>query len=424
MGQRAMIASVNGLVEGGGRGAAARKAAGFLSFTILLAATAATAQGQSVHETDLAAFFQEVDATYPFFDLKANREDWEQAKQRLSAEVKHCSSDSAFLGLVIEAIRVLHDSHMWLSGAKAGIPPRPKQYYPGVSFLPATKGRVAVMCGPEKHAGELKTGTVVTKIDGVHARRLLEERAREAWATSFASSHQRTRLYEFRIPLKGARGDTHTLTFLQDGQERELVVTCDVEAGGWPHTYNMPADLTRVGRSFFHTRLPSGAGYAWLRRVDDSAVPGFQQALAACPDVMGWIVDLRGNGGGGYDNGLIEQIKAIPRPVAVLIDAGCMSAGETLARDLRRYAQARLFGSPTAGASSSKRTWSFPSGIASVTFSTRSRWRADGQPIEFNGIQPDVEVEADPDEAAQGLNSAILRAEEYLKEAGVSKVAP
>ena len=71
-------------------------------------------------------------------------------------------------------------------------------------------------------------------------------------------------------------------------------------------------------------------------------------------------------------------------------------------------------GSRTAGASSSKRQWQFPSGIASVTFATRSRWRSDGQPIEFHGIAPDDEIEAVPEEVARGLNSEILRAEEHL----------
>jgi len=62
-----------------------------------------------------------------------------------------------------------------------------------------------------------------------------------------------------------------------------------------------------------------------------------------------------------------------------------------------------------------KRTWAFPSGIVTVTFSTRSRWRSNGKPIEFNGIQRDVEVEPDPAEVAKGLNSEILRAEEFLR---------
>ena len=102
-----------------------------------------------------------------------------------------------------------------------------------------------------------------------------------------------------------------------------------------------------------------------------------------------------------------------------LIDAGCIYAGETLARDLERYADARLLGARTAGSSSSKRQWTFPSGIATVTFSTRTRWRTDGQPIEFNGIEPHTALEAVPKEVAQGLNPEIRRAEEYLAKASV-----
>jgi C-terminal processing protease CtpA/Prc len=153
----------------------------------------------------------------------------------------------------------------------------------------------------------------------------------------------------------------------------------------------------------------------YIRRVDNDTEPGLKEALAKVPDAKGWVVDLCGNGGGGYENSLVEAVKAMPRPVAVVIDEGCISAGETLARDLAKGAGARLFGSKTAGSSTAKQHWTFPSGIASVTLSVRSRWRLDNKPIEFNGIDPDEPVEAVPEEVARGLNSAICRAEAYLK---------
>jgi len=387
-----------------------------VAFGVVAAYGLAFAETASVYETDLAAFFAELDATYPFFDLKGIREDWAQAKGELTKKVKVCESGTEFLGIVVEGIRGLHDSHVWLRDAKAEIPPLPKKYYAGVSFMPATQNRVVVMASAEKYAGTLATGVLVTQIDGEDARACLEKRAKEAWATSFASSPQRTRLYEFRIPLSGASGERHTITYRAEGEEREVTVTCDVEARGWPHVYHLPEGLVRVGRSSWHTKLDDGVGYMYLRRVDQSAEPGMRQALETHADAKGWIVDLRGNGGGGYGEGLLAQLARLPRPVAVLIDAGCMSAGETLARDLRRIAGARLFGSRTAGSSSAKRTWAFPSGIASVSLPVRSRWRNDGQPIEYNGIEPDVVVEAVPEEVALGQNSAICRAQEYLHE--------
>ncbi len=271
----------------------------------------------------------------------------------------------------------------------------------------------------EVEADTLRPGTVVTKIDGRPARTVLEEKANEAWSAegpylATACSRQRARLYAYRWPLMALSNQTHTLHYIADGQERELRLAGDVEPRGWPHTYNLPAGLTRAGRSLSHTKLSSGAGYMYLRAVETETPAYMRQALAAHPEAKGWIVDLRGNGGGGYETNLLDQLKVLPRPVVVLIDAGCISAGETLARDLAKLAGARLMGSRTAGASSTKRQWRFPSGIATMTFSIRSRWRSDGQPIEFNGISPDDEIEAVPEEVARSLNSEILRAEEYL----------
>lgn len=369
------------------------------------------------YASEWAAFVREVDQSYPFFELKGIRRDWAQAKARLSEEVKTCAFDGKFLWIVSEAIRCLRDAHMGVRPAKDPVFDWPKRYYPGVSFMPATKGRVVVM-GSEAYTDVLKTGTVVTKIDGQDARAVLEEKAMEAWGAEspypvFVSSPQRARLFAYRWPLISSSNRTHTLHYLSGGEERELRMSCDVEPRGWPHTYNMPTGLSRSG-SLSCTRLASGAGYIYLRSVGDETAAGLRKALEAHPNAKGWIVDLRGNGGGGYDTNLLAQLKAMPRPVVALVDAGCISAGETLARDLVELAGAHLMGARTAGASSSKREWQFPSGFGSVTFSTRSRWRSDGQPIEFNGIVPDEEIEALPEEVARGLNSEILRAEEYL----------
>jgi hypothetical protein len=369
------------------------------------------------HEADWAAFLKEVNGTYPYFDLKDIRADWADTERRLTGRVKACGSDMEFLGIVVEGIRCLRDAHMGLTDAKATVPELPPQYYPGLSFMPATQGRVVVMWAADAHASKLKPGTVVSKVDGQAARAFLEARAKAAWGGDtpyFVSSPQRARLFAYRLPLTGWRGETHTLHYLAEGKEQELSVTCDLIARGWPHQYNMPANLKSPSRALAYGKLPSGAGYMYLRYVRSETEPGMRAALAAYPEVKGWVIDLRGNGGGGYDDGLIKLLKTLPRPVAVLLDAGCMSAGETLARDLAQNAGARLLGARTAGASSSKRHWTFPSGIASVTFSTRSRTGNHGQPIEFNGIAPDVELEAVPEEVSQGVNSEIRRAEEYL----------
>jgi hypothetical protein len=380
------------------------------------AVPAAAAPAAPKYVADMAAFMAEVDKTYPFLDLKGIRADWSAAKMRLTAAAGICRSDTDFLGLVLEAIRCLRDAHMDLGGLKTKAPERPPLYYPGVSFLPAVGNAVVVMVPPPGNETALPVGTVVTEIDGKNARQVLDDRAKAAWAKGGSfSSPQRAHLLEYRLPLTTpAKGEQHRITYLAGRMKKTVVLAAAAEARGWPHAYNLPANLVGVGRSFSYARLPSGVGYMYIRRADESTGPGMAEALAKVAGAKGWIVDLRGNGGGGYDEAVLKTLQGFPKPVAVLIDAGCISAGETLARDFARNAGARLFGTATAGSSSSKRQWAFPSGIASVTFSVRSRWRADGKPIEFNGIEPDVPVEEVPAEMARGQNSGILRAEEYL----------
>ncbi|MBN1818835.1 MAG: hypothetical protein JW828_15845 [Sedimentisphaerales bacterium] len=368
------------------------------------------------YSSDLEAFFHEIDTTYPFLDLKGIRSDWETAKQDLAGRALQCTSDGEFLRIVVDAFICLRDSHLQLTGVNIPIPMPSPEYYPQIGFMPAQGNSVVVMLSPTGYGKEIPMGTTVVSIDGVDAREYLDARGDELWRAGGCPSPQRARLFAYRIPLRGSKGEKHAIVVRSgpQGATEQIQLENDTEARGWPHVYHLPAGLVRVGRSFLYRQLSSGVGYMYLRRVDSSVTEGIGQAVQAHPDVKGWIVDLRGNGGGGYDNQLIEQLKQLKRPVAGLIDAGCVSAGETLARDLRQYSQARLFGTRTAGSSSSKRTWPFPSGIASVVIPTRSRWRADGKPIEFNGIEPDQEVEPLASDVQKGINTEIRVAESYI----------
>ena len=47
---------------------------------------------------------------------------------------------------------------------------------------------------------------------------------------------------------------------------------------------------------------------------------------------------------------------------------------------------------------------------------TRSRFRADGKPIEFNGITPDEVVHPVPEDLQEGRNTCIRRAEAWLSQ--------
>ncbi len=392
----------------------------FLAFLLVLAAglMLAPAAPAANFERDWSAFCAEVDQTWPFFDLKGVREDWNAAKERLAPRVSACKSDAVFLGLVMEAIQSLRDMHMGLRDTRVPLPVPPPQYYPGLSFMPVSGNQVMVFALANRYRGALPPGTVILRIDDEVAGACLEKMVAEEWARGHCSSMQFARLMAWRIPLRGEKGATHTLTFMEGAREKTLTVTCDMEAQGWPHSYNPPPNLIRTTDSLAFTKLGDGNGYVQLRVVEAQTVPGLKQALARFPEARGWIVDLRGATGGVYDAALLEQAKSMPKPLAVLMDAGCMAAAETLARDLAQEAGGKLIGAPTAGACSTRRFWKFPSGVATVAFPGQSHPRADGKPIEYNGITPEMAVETLLEEVRAGKNSEILRAQEYLRAQG------
>jgi len=113
-------------------------------------------------------------------------------------------------------------------------------------------------------------------------------RSQEAWAAGGSfSSPRRARLFDYRIPFRGKKGESHTIVLQRATQTRQAVLRSTVEARGWPHTYNMPPGLTQAGESLHYAKLAGGAGYMYIRRVNESVEPGIARALEARPDAKG-----------------------------------------------------------------------------------------------------------------------------------------
>ncbi len=368
------------------------------------------------YSQDWQAFEKELDRSYPFFKVKGIGSDWSRAKRELKKEADKCQDDSSFLVVVDRAIRTLRDGHAHIVESRGEFPGEERYGLP-VSFRPAAGGEVVVAAS----RGALKPGTVVTRIDGVPARRFMDDRSKESWKQGgYFSSPQRAAFMEYAMPLRAEEVKEHVLVCRGQGGETTVRVKNDYR--GRLSVYQFPKGLKRGEGSCLYGKTPGGFGYLYLRRMKgDETAAGLERALAENAEVPGWVVDLRGNGGGGHSEALDAALTRIAsKPLAVLIDAGCFSSGETCARELKRMGgkKARLFGSATAGSSSSKKDWSFPSGVATVRFSVASRKGLNGKPIEFYGIEPDVAVESNPEDIARGVDTEMLAAEKYLEGAG------
>lgn len=371
----------------------------------------------SDYSADWKAFSQKIEKDYPFFDLKDIRKDWMKNKRSLEQRAKAAQSDEEFLVVIRDSLSLLRDSHSGIIESKAKLPTPAPQYCFPLTFMPGKGGQVIVITEHKSNTcSDLNPGTVIETINGKNAGKFLDEQATALWEKGGGfSSPQRARMFTYRLPLLSEEISEYKITWREKNQTKTTSLKNDAPMRLWIHNYNMPKNLKKGSGFCSYTQLPSGVGYLYIRRIrGDETIQGIQSALKDYPETKGWIIDLRGNGGGGYNAELPKTLSASSQPLAVIIDEGCISAGETLARDLKQDAKAHLFGTRTAGASTAKDTWSFPSGIATLVLSNRSRFGIDRKPIEFNGIEPDTQVLPAPEEVAKGLNSEIIAAEKYL----------
>lgn len=381
----------------------------FLALTLV----ATPAAQKAAFAKDLTSFFSDVDKHCPFLRTKGIKSDWETKKKQLRKRVKKCRTEADLFDLIREAALTLRDGH--LAFPNLGVKPNKiePEFWPGVVFLPATKKRVVIIAAPRTHQSALKPGMVVTKINGKPARKYFEERGKDTWKSGgWFSSPQRATFFEYRRGLRGKRGAKFTLELLDGKKKRKRTIRAEYEVRNWIRSYNPPEGLQREGEAVYHTSL-GNVGYMWLRKMSDGIAQEFAKALAAHSRVQSWIIDLRANTGGRYSSSLTKQLREIRKPIIALIDGGTVSAGETFARDLVTLGRAKLYGSRTAGSSGKKRVWKSANGKIAVRYTYRS-FTGLKKPIEFHGIEPDIAVEAVPEEVAAGKNSAIERALERL----------
>jgi C-terminal processing protease CtpA/Prc len=111
--------------------------------------------------------------------------------------------------------------------------------------------------------------------------------------------------------------------------------------------------------------------------------------------------------------------------LVVIVDAGCRSAGETIAGMFKEDGRGYMIGeSPTAGMSSQKTTIELPSGLFSLYVSVRSNKQRfqNGRGIEGIGVIPHEIVPYDQKDLLSDVDTQIRRAEELLRRFPQSKV--
>jgi hypothetical protein len=205
-----------------------------------------------------------------------------------------------------------------------------------------------------------------------------------------------------------------------------------------------------VRRSVSYGATGDNIGYIHLSTLTDPDMRGdFYDAMVFVRDTDGLILDLRRNLGGipenvdllisrfietplaSYEGYTVDGPVDLPpyqpdttrvaytKPVVILINGACSSAPEAVAELLQRLPNVTLLGATTAGAG----CWAFPDTPGTVTLPsgrvvyipTAYMVRQDGEPWEWNGIVPDVDVVQTRDHVVLRIDSQLERAIELLK---------
>jgi carboxyl-terminal processing protease len=217
--------------------------------------------------------------------------------------------------------------------------------------------------------------------------------------------------------LQGDPGQERAFVFLDgDGAERAFTLALAAPPGRPVRFGNLPPLRMNVERSLprpgvVHIRWNAFFEPQWLQDEMRAAVEG-------CGGCKGFILDVRGNGGGlgilapGVAAWFLDQqnylgtmyaptgplkLVAYPRPVtyrgpvAVLIDGLSASTSEFLAAGLKDLGRARLFGETTPGAALPSMIELLPSGDR-FQYAVADYVSLGGEPIEGRGVAPHVHV--------------------------------
>ena len=369
-----------------------------------------------------------------FFETK--HIDWKAVAAQFRREVADVHDDIAHVKLCNRLIAQLRDGHAGLLDLKVKMPDE-------------SNGRR--FTGPRVHLVEIgervfvrqsfgagaalgvDPGTEIVAIDGVPIREWIEKTVTRLCNERGYSTEHVARYYACHTGLADWEGTKIEFTFLKDGARKSATVT----RSGGPNFVPIgpifpPKDMQRVGRQSYG-KTAGGFAYIHLRDVPGNLPEQLDTMLAAVGDAPGIILDTRANGGGGCDHAAVfgrfvpegkpwrqyasAGAKPFAGPMVVIVDAGVRSAGETVAGQFKEDGRALMIGdAPTSGMSSQKTKVAVPSGLFAAYFSIASnkgRFNG-GRGIEGLGVPPNIVTPYDAEDLAQGVDTQIRRAEEFL----------
>jgi carboxyl-terminal processing protease len=302
---------------------------------------------------------------------------------------------------------------------------------------------VSVDAGTPADKAGVRAGWCIERIDGQDTGgfiRTMRARMPETVARELLLTHAVT------AKLDGAAGDNVPVEFL-DGAGQTVKV--NVELTG-PRGETAKIGFLPAQNVWLESKRLGETGYVRFNMFLDPArlATQFGNAVSACMQCAGFVIDLRGNPGGiggmamGFASWFVEkegvrlgvmrmkggELKFVifPRaevfrgPLAILVDGLTASTSEIFAGGLQDIGRARVFGTRTAGAALPSVIDKLPNGDA-LQYAIADYISEGGRRLEGAGVAPDQQVTWTREALLAGRDPALDAALAWIRKQGRSQ---
>jgi carboxyl-terminal processing protease len=379
--------------------------AGVLAFFAGFAASGAGHAQARANVEDFDVLWRAIDRDYAY--AQTTRATWHAMRTPLRRRTAAAKTRDELVAALEGALEILHDDQVALSEPSRAAPRQvPADADVWAEWRDGRAVVTAVRTFGDADVAGVHPGQVITRIDGVDVRRVVEARARASGAVTPLAMD-----WALRRCVAGPRRGVVRLTVADASGER----IAEVERSGAPPAPIPPLVVRRIGedRDIGYVRIKNSLG-------DPHMVASFDAALDALKDTRALILDLRETQDGG-ERAVVEAILARfvtqsrawemredragrrivdrvePRywayraPLGVLVDRWTAGEGEALAAGLDAVAGATLIGTPMARLLGAARAVRLPHSGITVRFGAEKTFHVNGAPRET--IEPRVAVD-------------------------------
>jgi carboxyl-terminal processing protease len=374
------------------------------------------------------------------YDPKLGGVDWDKVRDELRPRLEKSKGMDDARRVMQEMLNRLGHSHVGIFPAELYEDVRDDEAEPGFDVRMADGEAVVtrVITGQPAAKAGVRPGWRVRKIGGEDLAPILA-RIRELVKKS--PEVELNQACVVRSQLHGQEDKAVTITFLDgSGQETTLSIPRAQPPGHAVQQIGMP----RLHVHFEARRVDSDIPYFYLSDFSDPmrVMPAFGDTVRKNLKADGFILDLRGNGGGMVAMGIgmagwfvdrpgqklgtdvfrkgVNDLRLNPRedtyqgPLAILVDELSASTSEMLAAGLQDLKRARVFGKRTAGACLTSAFLRLPNGDR-LQYVLSDYVSAGGKRLEGTGVQPDEVVPVDWQALLDGHDPVLEAAVKWIR---------